>query len=290
MSNQDKSKETSGNVFINNSYISKDAQDAFYSSATNASSSTSLLYQSKNLHSPFTYSNQRANASSNSISPLNANSNTSFMTSPIMQSPQLFSPSAMSINTFTGTNIYSSSAVQKSLSALDLKAMTRDISMGGDSLNAEESWPSLVVRVLPLFNGERLNGHIEDLNEVVRACLRNVDVATLTRDIYNDLLAAGMFTINAKLVGVHEDKVASRLVELWSFFLGTVLPYLEGVFLPHQIELLQLKRSNSLNSVRTMALTSFKEQVIVPFMARLEGDKSSVVFLIPHNSLNPSAF
>jgi len=151
-----------------------------------------------------------------------------------------------------------------------VKAMARDISMGGDSLSSEESWPSLVVRVLPLFNGERLSGHIEDLNEVVRACLRSVDVATLTKDIYKDLLAAGMFTINAKLVGVHEEKVASRLVELWSFFLGTVLPYLEGVFLPHQIELLKLKRSHNLNSVRTMALTSFKEQVIVPFMERLE--------------------
>lgn len=46
-----------------------------------------------------------------------------------------------------------------------------------------------------------------------------------------------MLTLNAKLGDVPDEKLVSRLVEVWSFFFGTVLPYFEGVFLPLQIDL-----------------------------------------------------
>lgn len=56
-------------------------------------------------------------------------------------------------------------------------------------------------------------------------------------DEINELLKNGMLTLNAKLGDVPDEKLVSRLVELWSFFFGTVLPYFEGVFLPLQIDL-----------------------------------------------------
>jgi len=56
-------------------------------------------------------------------------------------------------------------------------------------------------------------------------------------DEINELLKNGMLTLNAKLGDVPDEKLVSRLVEVWSFFFGTVLPYFEGVFLPLQIEL-----------------------------------------------------
>lgn len=56
-------------------------------------------------------------------------------------------------------------------------------------------------------------------------------------DEINELLKNGMLTLNAKLGDVPDEKLVSRLVEVWSFFFGTVLPYFEGVFLPLQTEL-----------------------------------------------------
>lgn len=56
-------------------------------------------------------------------------------------------------------------------------------------------------------------------------------------DEIHELLNNGMLTLNAKLGDVPDEKLVSRLVEVWSFFFGTVLPYFEGVFLPLQIEL-----------------------------------------------------
>lgn len=38
-----------------------------------------------------------------------------------------------------------------------------------------------------------------------------------------------MVTLNAKLNGVEDDKLISRVVEIWGFFWDQVLTYLEGV-------------------------------------------------------------
>ncbi|KAI8596355.1 HbrB-like-domain-containing protein [Dissophora ornata] len=99
----------------------------------------------------------------------------------------------------------------------------------------EDVWRDLCIRVLTLFNGQGLAGTIEELN---------------------DLLVA-------------------RLVEVWSFFFGTVLPYFEGVFLPLQTELKTDAGRNHDDSepenVRTMALTGFRDLVILPMVDRLGG-------------------
>ncbi|RIA89324.1 HbrB-like protein, partial [Glomus cerebriforme] len=91
-----------------------------------------------------------------------------------------------------------------------------------------DTWGSLVVKVLPLFNGEGLKLCIEDLNDLVRRCMNDRPLHSLYDDI-NELLESGMFTLNGKLRGVPDEKLVSRLVELWSFFFGTVIPYFEGV-------------------------------------------------------------
>jgi hypothetical protein len=46
----------------------------------------------------------------------------------------------------------------------------------------------------------------------------------------NELLELGMFTLTGKLKGVPDEKLVSRLVELWSFYFGTVIPYLKEFF------------------------------------------------------------
>lgn len=57
----------------------------------------------------------------------------------------------------------------------------------------------------------------------------------------SELLTSGMVTLGAKLSAVEDDRVVGRVVEVWSFFWDTVLPYVEGVcafhsYNPHEIQ------------------------------------------------------
>jgi hypothetical protein len=77
----------------------------------------------------------------------------------------------------------------------------------------------------------------EDLNILVKRHIQLVvpsspakAVATLENDA-SELIANGMVTLNAKLNGVDDDKLISRVVEIWGFFWDQVLTYLEGVSL-----------------------------------------------------------
>ena len=53
-------------------------------------------------------------------------------------------------------------------------------------------------------------------------------VATLESET-SELIGSGMDTLNGKLADVEDDKLVGRVVELWGFFWGQVLPYVEGV-------------------------------------------------------------
>ena len=44
-----------------------------------------------------------------------------------------------------------------------------------------------------------------------------------------EIIRNGMVTLSAKLNGVEDEKMISRVVDLWTFFWGQVLPYVEGV-------------------------------------------------------------
>ncbi|GJJ76306.1 hypothetical protein EMPS_08665 [Entomortierella parvispora] len=216
-------------------------------------------------------------------------------------------------------------------SSLDARVMAREMSQGHST---EDVWQALCIKVLTLFNGQGLTGAVEDLNELVRRCLDSRTALALCEEI-NELLKNGMLTLNAKLGDVPDEKLVSRLVEVWSFFFGTVLPYFEGVLLPLQVELKAYharkgnrkmtpsgasssalssssssgalnyagghESNNSLTvgsspksaiydsdqgqrndpgpqHVRTMALTSFRDLVILPMVDRL-GDVFAKLFM-----------
>jgi hypothetical protein len=105
-----------------------------------------------------------------------------------------------------------------------------------------------------------------------------------------------MLTLNAKLATIDDEKLVSRLVELWGFFWQQVLPYVEGVLLPLQTDpvLTSISRMpkphrlsdtshgsrpsisspNSMSSapqidVRTVAIHAFRDQIILPIFSRL---------------------
>jgi hypothetical protein len=75
----------------------------------------------------------------------------------------------------------------------------------------------------------------EDLNALVRKHIeRTVSSApqkalvTLENEV-GELLALGMVTLRQKLSGMEEDKLVSRVVEIWGFFWDQILTYIEGV-------------------------------------------------------------
>ncbi|KAF9559844.1 HbrB-domain-containing protein [Agrocybe pediades] len=175
---------------------------------------------------------------------------------------------------------------------------------GTSSAHPTEPWDVLHVQVLPLFNGEPLRIPIEDLNVLVK---RHIQIAVsqspsrAISSLENDasgLIAVGMDTLNAKLAGIDDEKLVPRVVEIWGFFWDQVLTYLEGVLLPLQTDplLLSLHRtpkthratsptrqagpkptlsSNSSATstnridVRSVALRSFRDKVILPIKQRL---------------------
>lgn len=53
-------------------------------------------------------------------------------------------------------------------------------------------------------------------------------LATLQNDV-TELIASGMVTLNAKLMGIEDEKLIGRVVEIWGFFWDQVLTYVEGV-------------------------------------------------------------
>ncbi|TFK54029.1 HbrB-domain-containing protein [Heliocybe sulcata] len=167
--------------------------------------------------------------------------------------------------------------------------------------SSDNPWAQLHVHVLPLFNGEPLRIPIEDLNALVKKHVQTVISASPSRAVSTlehdaaELISAGMVTFNAKLVGIEDEQLVRRVVERWVFFWDQVLPYVEGALLPLQTDPLLLslyrapkghrtssptrsgnpKSSSSLSSsaqidVRTVALRSFRDKVILPLFPRLD--------------------
>ncbi|KAL7312428.1 hypothetical protein PS15m_008188 [Mucor circinelloides] len=151
-----------------------------------------------------------------------------------------------------------------------------------------DAWQTLCVRVLPLFNGEGVQGAIEDLNELLRRCLSDSITPKFYRDI-EALLRDGMFTLNAKMFGVTDEKLLDRLVEQWSFFFTYALPYFEAVFLPLRTDVRYRSPDEAeMWNVRNMALRSFRDNVILLQTKRLE-DVFNKLFTDFGSSQNPAA-
>ncbi|PWN50750.1 hypothetical protein IE53DRAFT_379508 [Violaceomyces palustris] len=123
-------------------------------------------------------------------------------------------------------------------------------------------WQSICVRVLPLFNGEGLRCSIEELNESVSLHVRKTldrgparALDSLSLDLHS-LASSGMLTLNSKLTGLEDSRLLTRLVEVWTFFLGNVLPYVEGCFLPLQNDPVLSSLTSSVKAANAAVATS----------------------------------
>lgn len=108
----------------------------------------------------------------------------------------------------------------------------------------------------------------------------------LTEEI-NELLYSGMLTLSSKLQQQQQPNntasdesllATARVAELWSFFFGTVLPYLQGVFLP--VKILSKARvvganTDNIIDIRNMALSAFRDFILIPLLPTIEGKSYS---------------
>ncbi|KAI9717025.1 MAG: hypothetical protein M1812_004960 [Candelaria pacifica] len=110
---------------------------------------------------------------------------------------------------------------------------------GLSGMTPDDAWPFLKAKLLVIFEGEDLRLPIEDLNRLVSAhlqrCVQNRAPTIRTEDL-QDLLQTGFLSLEQTLRQVPDERLVTHLVEMWLFVFSTILPYMQAVFLPLDLE------------------------------------------------------
>ncbi|KAH6990408.1 HbrB-like-domain-containing protein [Ilyonectria sp. MPI-CAGE-AT-0026] len=111
--------------------------------------------------------------------------------------------------------------------------------LGLQNMSLDDAWPVLKAKLLVIFEGEDLRPTIEDFNKVVQMhikwCMHRRSPNAMLEDL-RDLLSTGFSSLDRTLRKTPEDRFIPVLVELWIFTFTSILPYLQAVFLPLDLE------------------------------------------------------
>lgn len=158
--------------------------------------------------------------------------------------------------------------------------------MGLTGITPDDAWPLLKARLLNIFEGEDLRTPIEDFNLLVsvhvRRCVQKRAPVVLLEDL-RELLDTGFSSLAQTIRNLTEDRLVPRLVELWLMVYCTILPFLQAVFLPLDLEFRgsgsvlsareatdfwgSLKgdaKADEVFDVRRITLIAFRDTVILP--------------------------
>jgi len=106
---------------------------------------------------------------------------------------------------------------------------------GLNNMTADDAWEFLKARLLVVFEGEHVQFAVEDLNRLVtihvQRCVLKRDPSIVIGDLEN-LLHTGFLSLNHTLRGLHDEKLVPNLVDIWMTVFGTILPFMQAVFLP----------------------------------------------------------
>lgn len=110
---------------------------------------------------------------------------------------------------------------------------------GLNNMTLDDAWPFLRAKLLVIFEAEDLRLPVEDLNRIVtmhiQYCITRRSPNIIIEDI-RDFLTTGFSSLDQSLKKTQEDRLIPALVELWIFTFTTILPYLQAVFLPLDME------------------------------------------------------
>ncbi|WPG98639.1 target of rapamycin complex 2 subunit bit61 [Acrodontium crateriforme] len=111
--------------------------------------------------------------------------------------------------------------------------------MGIPGIGPDDAWPLLKARLLNLFSGEDLRTPIEDFNTLVnvhiRRCIQRKSPVALIEDV-RELLQTGFVSLAQTLRGIPDDRLVPKFVEIWTGVYCSILPFLQAVFLPLDLE------------------------------------------------------
>ncbi|KAF2470616.1 HbrB-like protein [Lindgomyces ingoldianus] len=112
-------------------------------------------------------------------------------------------------------------------------------SFGITGLSPDDAWPLLKARLLQIFEGEDPRPPVEDFNALVsvhiKRCIQKRSPILLIEDL-NELLTTGFSSLDQTLRHVSDDRLIPHLVEMWLVVFSTILPFLQAVFLPLDLE------------------------------------------------------
>ncbi|KAK4122579.1 HbrB-like protein [Parathielavia appendiculata] len=110
---------------------------------------------------------------------------------------------------------------------------------GLNNMTHDDAWPFLKAKLLVVFEAEDLRLPVEDLNRVVtmhiQYCLARRSPNIIVDDL-RELLSTGFSSLDQTLRKTPEDKLVPSLVELWIFTFTSILPFMQAVLLPLDLE------------------------------------------------------
>lgn len=110
---------------------------------------------------------------------------------------------------------------------------------GLHNMSLDDAWPYLRAKLLVIFEGEDLRLPVEDFNRIVtmhiQYCIQRRSAHIIVDDL-RDLLSTGFASLDHTLRKTPEDRLIPSLVELWIFTFTSILPYMQAVFLPLDLE------------------------------------------------------
>ncbi|KAH8423714.1 uncharacterized protein LDX57_001470 [Aspergillus melleus] len=110
---------------------------------------------------------------------------------------------------------------------------------GLNNMSPEDAWDFLKAKLLVIFDGEDVRIAIEDLNKLVmihiQRCVQKRTPTAIVDDL-RELLETGFASLNHTLNGVPDEKMVPHLVQIWMLVFGTILPFIQAVFLPLDLE------------------------------------------------------
>jgi hypothetical protein len=111
---------------------------------------------------------------------------------------------------------------------------------GLNNMTPEDAWDFLKAKLLVIFDGEDVRIAIEDLNKLVlvhlQRCVHKRAPTSIILDL-QELLETGFATLNhSELLGIPDERLIPHLVQIWMLVFGTILPFIQAVFLPLDLE------------------------------------------------------
>jgi len=110
---------------------------------------------------------------------------------------------------------------------------------GVPGITPDDAWPLLKARLLHIFEGEDPRPPIEAFNALVsvhlRRCIQRRAPTVVIEDV-SELMQTGFGSLSQTLNSVADERLVPHLVAMWSLVFQTVLPFLQAVFLPLDLE------------------------------------------------------